>query len=63
VRVLSSTKVVELAESVVAAIMKTYRAPNHTFIDANTLSGDAFDPLRQFSEAFRDELRRRGAVS
>jgi len=62
-RVLSSTKVVETAESVAQSILKTYQAPNKTFIDADVMSrSDVVDPFREFSEACRDDLRSRGSA-
>jgi len=61
-RVLSSSKVVETAESIVSVIRKTYREPNKTFVDADIASSDAFDPFREFSEACRDDLRSRGSL-
>jgi hypothetical protein len=59
-RVLSSPRVVEQADAVMRLILKTYRAPNHSIgelaanIDANVLNPE-LDPLRDFSDACRDE--------
>jgi len=60
-RVLSSPTVVENADSVMRVIIETYLAPNRTFRDVPVvLNSDAMNPLREFSNACRDELRRRG---
>src|SRR5262249_17429650 len=61
-RVVSSPEVVEDADKVVRLIMETYLAPNKAFGDlGTTLQSHTVDPLRQFSEACRDELRQLGA--
>jgi hypothetical protein len=60
-RVLSSPKVVETAESLAAGILRTYRAPSRTFIDADVVT-KALDPFRDFSEACRDDLRILGSL-
>jgi hypothetical protein len=45
------------ADQVVRVIIKTYRAPNKTFLDVKRLvDDDAVNPLRDFSVACRDEL-------
>ena len=57
-RVLSSSKVIEAAESVVSTIIETYQAPNKTFRDLRgILNSDAIDPFHTFGESCRDELR------
>jgi len=57
-RVQSSPMVVEHADKVVRAIIETYLAPNRTFRDViEVLDNQAMDPLRDFSNAVRDELR------
>jgi hypothetical protein len=57
-RVLSSPDIVESAEAVTQQIVDTYLAPNRTLRDVRAALGDeAMDPLRQFAEACRDELR------
>ena len=59
-RVLSSPKIVETAQTVkvAKAIIETYQAPNKTFRDLQgVVNSDAIDPLLGFSEACRDELR------
>jgi len=57
-RVQSSPMVVENADKVVRAIIETYLAPNRTFRDVMiVLDNRAMDPLRDFSNAVRDELR------
>jgi hypothetical protein len=61
-RVVSSPKVVEDADKVVRLIVGTYLAPNKAFGDLeSTLQSHTIDPLREFSEACRDELRELGA--
>jgi hypothetical protein len=57
-RVLSSSGVVEKAESVVHTIVETYCAPNKTSPELRELmNSHAIDPLRAFSEECRDELQ------
>jgi hypothetical protein len=57
-RVLSSPQVVEQADKVVRVIIETYLAPNRTFRDVTeVLDNEAMNPLRDFSNACRDELR------
>jgi len=60
-RVLSNSVVVERAEAVVRLIVNTYFLPNKTFPELRDLmSGRVLDPLREFSEACREELRSLG---
>jgi hypothetical protein len=60
-RVVSSPGIVESADRVVRMIIETYLAPNKTFRDiAEILDNEAMDPLREFSNACRKELRPRG---
>lgn len=62
-RVLSSPRVVESAERVVRAIIQTYLTPNRTFRDLKeVLDNNAIDPMREFSNACREELRGRDAL-
>ncbi len=62
-RVLSSPKIVETAQTVVNTIIETYQAPNKTFRDLQgVVNSDAIDPLFAFSEACRDELRISGPL-
>jgi hypothetical protein len=62
-RVLSSPKIVEAAQTVANTIIETYQAPNKTFRDLQgVVNSDAIDPLRAFSEACRDELRISGPL-
>ena len=62
-RVLSSSRVIEDAEEVVRVIIETYLAPNKKFRDLpEMLSDDVVDPLREFSNACREELHRRGSA-
>ena len=61
-RVLSSPRVVENANRVVRMIIEEYLAPNRTFPDLKEMVGkDTMDPLREFSNACREELQGRGA--
>jgi hypothetical protein len=60
-RILSSPRIIENADRVVRVIIETYLAPNKTFRDLpEFLDNDAMDPLREFSNACREELRRLG---
>ena len=57
-RVLSSPAIVEEADKVVRVILETYRAPKKTILEAEELLDDkAMNPLREFSNACREELR------
>ena len=56
-RVLSSPAVVEHADRVVRVIIQTYLAPNKTFSDVTEiLDNTAMNPLRDFSNACREEM-------
>lgn len=56
-RVLSAPNVVESADRVVRAIVDTYLAPNKTFRDvAEVIDDKTMNPLRDFSDACRQEL-------
>ena len=60
-RVLSSPRTVENAERVARMIVDTYLAPNKTFPELRDMvNRGALDPLRDFSEACREELGRFG---
>jgi len=62
-RVLSSQRVVEQANTVMRLIMDTYRAPNRTLREeAERIDTYGLDPLLGFSEACRDELRMHGTA-
>ena len=62
-RVLSSPRIVENADRVVRVIIETYLGPNKTFRDVTEiLDNESMDPLRDFSNACREELRRRGSA-
>ena len=58
-RILSSTRAVELAETIMQVTMATYRSPNKTVPELEELikAGADIDPLKEFSEAAREELR------
>ena len=60
-RLLSSSSIVEHAERVSHMVIDTYLAPNKTFRDVVELKENgALDPLKEFSEACREELRKFG---
>ncbi len=60
-RVRSSAVVIDNADKVVRLIIETYLGPNRTLRDIpEMLAHAAMDPLRQFSDACRDELQRLG---
>jgi hypothetical protein len=57
-RVRSSPKIVAAADDVLRLIVETYLAPNRTFKEITKMLGNqAMDPLREFGEACREELR------
>ena len=58
-RVLSSARTIACAQKVMEATVDTYFAPNKTVHELREVikSGDGIDPLKDFSEAARDELR------
>jgi hypothetical protein len=61
-RVLSSPSIVETADRVARVIIDTYRAPNKTIRDvAELLNEDAMNPLRDFSNACREERQQQSA--
>jgi hypothetical protein len=58
IRLTSSPRVVERADTVARIIMDTYLAPNLTLEEVrSTWIDQQVDPLRDFSEACREELR------
>jgi hypothetical protein len=59
-RVRSSPHIVQSADQVVRVILETYRAPNKTVQDVEqVLDDEAMNPLRDFSNACREELLQR----
>ncbi len=58
-RILSSPPIVARADKIMRVTIDTYFAPNKTIRQLHELieSGSAFDPLKEFSEMARDELR------
>ena len=58
-RVLSSARTIACAQKVMEATVDTYFAPNKTVRELRELikSGAGIDPLKDFSEAAREELR------
>ena len=62
-RVLSSPRVVENADKVVRVIIETYLAANRTFGDVREiLDNEAMNPLLDFSNACREDLRERDSA-
>ena len=58
-RALSPTTIVENADKVGRMIVNTYLAPNKTFPELRDMvNSGTIDPLRDFSEACREELQR-----
>jgi hypothetical protein len=58
-RILASPLVVERADQVMRMIVDTYFSPNKTLRELReTMSSDRMDPMREFSEACRQDLRR-----
>lgn len=55
-KIISNDEVNEAAESAARAIIQAYLAPNKTLVDLPELL-DEIDPLRDFSEACRRELK------
>jgi hypothetical protein len=63
-RILSSRRVIQTAEKIGRKIVETYAAPKKTFPELREmLHQDAIDPLREFSEACRDEFDALGSAS
>jgi hypothetical protein len=61
-RVVSSPRIVDNADRVVGVIIETYLAPNKTFREVKEIVDNAaMNPLREFSNACREELRGRGS--
>ena len=57
-RIVSNSGIAELADKVVRMIVDTYVLPNKTLPELRTMvNSGALDPLREFSEACREELR------
>jgi len=59
-RILSTEPVIEAAEHVASAIVDAYLGPNLTVADVRTLINSNMDPLKEFGEACRRELRTQG---
>ena len=57
-RIVSNSGIAELADKVVRMIVDTYVSPNKTLPELRAMvNSGALDPLREFSEACREELR------
>jgi hypothetical protein len=63
-RVLSMPKTVLCAEAVMHATIDVYSAPNRTVLELQQAvkNGAGIDPLREFSEVAREEMRAFGSV-
>jgi len=62
-RVLASATIVENADKVARMIVNSYLVPNKTFPELRDMvNSGAMDPLRDFSEACREEFQRFGFV-
>ena len=63
-RVLSSPKVVACAERIARTATDNYSAPNKTIREIHDMikQGGNLDPMKEFSEAARDELRLVGSL-
>ena len=62
-RVLASATIVENADKVARMIVNSYLVPNKTFPELRDMvNSGAMDPLRDFSEACREEFQRLGFV-
>ncbi len=59
-RVLSSPRTIACAEKIMITTIATYDAPNQTVRELHDLleSGAGIDPLKDFAEAAREEMRR-----
>ena len=58
-RILSSPQIVDAADHVVRVIIETYKAPNKTMREVEELlENKSLNPLFDFSQACREELRR-----
>ena len=61
-RILSSSAVVDSADQMIKEIVNTYLEPNKTFPELRQLTETGLlDPLRDFSEACREEFRLRNS--
>ena len=57
-RIVSSPRIIETADDVCRAIIEAYLSPNKTLRDVpEILNNSAMNPLREFSNACREELR------
>jgi hypothetical protein len=58
-RILSSERTIEAADRIMRVTLATYRAPNRTVVELEELikNGADIDPLKEFSEAAREELQ------
>ena len=63
-RAVGMARTVERADLVMQAIIDTYFQPNQTIRDLREVvkSGSGVDPLREFAEAAREELRASGML-
>jgi hypothetical protein len=59
-RIISSEPIIDSAETVARAIVDAYLGPNRTIADLRTMINSDLDPLKDFSEACRQELQSQG---
>jgi hypothetical protein len=59
-RIVSSPRTIECADKIMLTIVDTYFSPNRSVRELRDLArvGSAIDPLRDFSEVAREEMRR-----
>jgi hypothetical protein len=57
-RLMSSSRVIELAEGVIHSVIAAYADPNRTFdqFKVRARAGEQADPLKDFTYACREEL-------
>ena len=62
-RVISSPQTIACAQNIMVVTIATYSSPNKSVPELHELleSGTAIDPLKEFAEATREELRRHPA--
>jgi hypothetical protein len=62
-RILSTPSVVQAADAVMGLVIETYFEPNKTLRELHDIAKSKhIDPLREFSEACRTDLRRRHEI-
>src|SRR5579863_3096030 len=58
-RIVSSPRTIECADTIMLTVVDTYFSPNRSVLELRDLarSGSGIDPLRDFSEVAREEMR------